>query len=142
MTAPASPARPRTNPTPCALIPGMAFGRSTLAAQVLLASAVLCLFFPVSTSAQQSPPDAPSTSVPTPPSATSDFARARQLAQQGKIDEAIAQLQTIEASEPATKGLNLELGATFYKKSDYPRAIEYLKKATDADPHNGEAVQL
>ncbi len=62
--------------------------------------------------------------------------------QQGRTDEAIAQLQTIEARDPSTKGLALELGTAYYKKSDFPKAIEYLKKATAADPANGEAAQL
>ena len=62
--------------------------------------------------------------------------------QEGRTDEAIAQLQTLESRDPSTKGLALELGTAFYKKSDFPRAIEYLKKATAADPANGEATQL
>jgi len=62
--------------------------------------------------------------------------------QQGKLDEAIAVLQSIETKDPATNGLALELGTAFYKKSDFPRAIEYLKKAVAAGPANGEAVQL
>src|SRR5207249_10475252 len=40
------------------------------------------------------------------------------------------------------QGLDLELGAAYYKKSDYPKAIAYLKKATAADPGNGEATQM
>lgn len=62
--------------------------------------------------------------------------------QQGKVDEAIAELQTLEARAPATKGLALELGTAFYKKSDFAKAIEYLKQATAADSANGEAIQL
>lgn len=91
--------------------------------------------------AQQAPlPEAPSVA----PShvAPAEFAEARKLAQQGKLDDAIAELQTLEARDPATKGLALELGAAYYKKSDYPKAIEYLKKATAADPANEEASQL
>jgi tetratricopeptide (TPR) repeat protein len=34
------------------------------------------------------------------------------------------------------------MGTAYYKKSDFPKAIEYLKKATAADPANGEATQL
>jgi tetratricopeptide (TPR) repeat protein len=48
----------------------------------------------------------------------------------------------LEASAPTTRGLALELGTAYYKKSDYVKAIEYLKKATAADPANGEAIQL
>jgi tetratricopeptide (TPR) repeat protein len=62
--------------------------------------------------------------------------------QQGKVEEAITELHAVEASSPDLKGLDLELGTAYYKKSDYPKAIEYLKKATTADPGNNEAVQL
>ena len=50
-----------------------------------------------------------------------DFAEARKLMQQGKVDEAIAELQSIEARDPAAKGLALEIGTAYYKKSDFPR---------------------
>lgn len=74
--------------------------------------------------------------------ANSDFAEARKLMQQGKVDEAIAELQTVEARDPAAKGLALEMGTAYYKKSDFPKAIEYLKKATADNPANSEAIQL
>src|SRR5579871_241716 len=81
-------------------------------------------------------PGAPGPAVPP------EFAAARKLMQQGKVDEAIAGLQSIETRDPATKGLALELGTAYYKKSDFPKAIDYLKKATTEDPANQEAVQL
>jgi tetratricopeptide (TPR) repeat protein len=74
--------------------------------------------------------------------ATSDFSHARNLIQQGKVEEAITELHAVEASSPELKGLDLELGTAYYKKSDYPKAIEYLKKATATDPGTNEAVQL
>jgi tetratricopeptide (TPR) repeat protein len=72
----------------------------------------------------------------------SEFADARKLMQQGKIDDAINALQAIESHDTATKGLALEFGTAYYKKSDFPKAIEYLKKAIAADPDNKEAAQL
>src|ERR1700684_2921825 len=106
--------------------------------------AVLLWIFSASGLAQQPTlPEAPSA----PPAQASssppaEFAQARKLMQQGKLDEAIAELQTIESRDPAPKGLALELGTAYYKKSDFPKAIEYLKKATAADPANSEATQL
>src|SRR6201987_5992267 len=87
----------------------------------------------------QQPPAALSASAETGPA---EFAQARKLLQEGKSDEAIAQLQTLETRDPAMKGLAFELGAAYYKKGDYPKAIDYLKKATAADPANEEATQL
>src|ERR1700730_3920634 len=74
--------------------------------------------------------------------ATSDFSRARNLMQQGRVEEAITELHAVEARSPDLKGLELELGTAYYKKSDYPKAIEYLQKATATDPGNNEALQL
>jgi tetratricopeptide (TPR) repeat protein len=91
---------------------------------------------------QAAPPVAPSAQLQTSPGTSSEFAEARKLMQQGKVDEAIAQLQAVEARDPAAKGLALEMGAAYYKKSDFPKAIAYLKKATTADPANSEAIQL
>src|SRR3984893_16643882 len=87
---------------------------------------------------QPAPPAAPSAQLQT----SSGFAEAQKLMQQGKVDEAIAQLQALEARDPTAKGLALEMGAAYYKKSDFPKAIEYLKKAIAADPANSEAIQL
>jgi tetratricopeptide (TPR) repeat protein len=90
---------------------------------------------------QAAPPQAPSAQA-TQSAAPAEFAQARKLMEQGKIDEAIVQLQTMEATDPATKGLALELGTAHYKKSDFVKAVEYLKKASATDPSNGEATQL
>jgi tetratricopeptide (TPR) repeat protein len=76
------------------------------------------------------------------PAATADFSQARKLVQEGKLDDAIAQLHALEAQDPAPKGLALELGTAYYRKNDFPQAIEYLRKANTADPANDEAVQM
>jgi tetratricopeptide (TPR) repeat protein len=94
--------------------------------------------------AQQATPPETGSAPAAQPSANvpAEFAAARKLEQEGKLPEAIAQLQTLEARDPTTKGLALELGTAFYKKNDLTKAIEYLKKATAEDPANGEAPQL
>jgi tetratricopeptide (TPR) repeat protein len=103
--------------------------------------AVFLLGGVIFSSAQQ---NAPSSAAPA--QATSnvpaDFTGARKLMQQGKLEEAIAELQKVEAHDPATKGLALELGTAYYRKNDFPLAIEYLKKATASDPANEEATQM
>jgi len=86
----------------------------------------------------------PAPAKPAAPSADSstEFAQARKLVQQGKVDEAISQLRALESRDPSTKGLALELGTAYYKKSDYLNAIQYLKKANVEDPQDREALQL
>lgn len=107
-----------------------------------LCIAALIMFCGIFGCAQQAaaPPEAP-TAQPS-SSAFTELAEARKLIQQGKVEEAIAELKKIEAQDPSTKGLALELGTAYYKKSDFPKAIDYLKKASAEDPNNQEAVQL
>src|SRR6267154_5759254 len=96
-----------------------------------------------SLSVAQQPPSSNAPAAQTIPSFSTrpDFSHARTLMQQGKVDDAIAELEVLEASVPNTKGLDLELGIAYYKKSDYVKAIGFLKSAA-ADPGNNEAVQL
>jgi tetratricopeptide (TPR) repeat protein len=72
----------------------------------------------------------------------SNFSHPNQLMQQGKYDEAIAELQSTEAANPGAKGLDLELGTAYYRSGDFSKAIEYLKKSRTADPSDNEAIQL
>src|SRR6202040_1631033 len=109
--------------------------------RLALLAALLWIFSAPGLAQQSTMPEAPS-AAQTPSSAPVEFAQARKLMQQGKLDEAIAELQSIGSRDPATTGLALEMGTAYYKKSDFPKAIEYLKKATAADPTNSEATQL
>lgn len=70
------------------------------------------------------------------------IAGARKLAQQGKFDEAIGELETLSAKQPDTKGLAHELGIVYYKKGDYRNAVASLKKALAENPEDNEALQL
>jgi tetratricopeptide (TPR) repeat protein len=74
--------------------------------------------------------------------ASAEFSRSRQLLQQGKYDEAISELQRISASHPGMKALSHELGVAYYKKADYPRAIDLLTQALREDSADREATQL
>ncbi len=77
-----------------------------------------------------------------PTASTADFAAARRLAQQGKYDEAIAQLQALAAKSPKPAGVDHELGVAYYKKGDYLKAAESLKQAIADDANDKEAIQL
>ncbi len=79
---------------------------------------------------------------PAPNQSAPDFTDARRLMQQGKYDQAIAQLQELSAKDAGLKGLPHELGTAYYKKGDYMKAVESLKAALEQDPHDNEAVQL
>jgi tetratricopeptide (TPR) repeat protein len=83
-------------------------------------------------------------SLPSAPSVSTDdqFAGPRRLLQQGKNDEALAQLQQMAQTNPAMKGLSHELGAAYYKMGEYVKAIDALKKAVAEDPQDKEGIQL
>ena len=70
------------------------------------------------------------------------FAEARRLAQQGKLEEAIGQLEALAAKQPEARGLAHEFGVVYYKKGDYLKAVASLKKALDENPGDNEALQL
>jgi tetratricopeptide (TPR) repeat protein len=73
---------------------------------------------------------------------SADFDQAQHLLLQGKYDEALSLLHGMESKNPGMKGLAHELGAAYYKKSDFVNAIVYLKKAQEQSPDDAEAVQL
>ena len=87
-------------------------------------------------------PDSPRPSPQVLQSPAGDFEAAHKLLQQGKYDEAISALQELETQHPGLKGLAHELGAAYYKKSDFINAILYLKRAREQDPDDAEAEQL
>lgn len=89
-------------------------------------------------------PAQPAESTKQPPKGSVDpaIAEARQLAQQGKFDEAIGQLEGLAAKQPGTKGLAHELGIVYYKKGAYLDAVASLKIALEENPNDSEATQL
>jgi tetratricopeptide (TPR) repeat protein len=70
------------------------------------------------------------------------FTEARRLSEQGKYDDAIAELQGLAARNPPPAGLSHELGTAYYKKADYLKAAGYLKQALSENPKDDEAIQL
>jgi tetratricopeptide (TPR) repeat protein len=105
-------------------------------------STFLFLITTVSASwAQTTLPNAPSQAANVRPSEP-DYTQARHLLQQGRFDDAIADLQQIQTGNPTAKGLDHEIGIAYYKKGEYVKAVESLKKAVTADSEDKEAVQL
>jgi tetratricopeptide (TPR) repeat protein len=70
------------------------------------------------------------------------LAEARRLMDQGRYDNAISQLQELSSKGAIINGLSHELGTAYYKKGDYIKAIESLKKALEENSQDNEAVQL
>lgn len=76
------------------------------------------------------------------PQSNADFTKERQLLQQGKYDEAIAELQQLASAHPEIKGVSREMGIAYYKKSDYVQAAHFLQEALKENPQDNEATQL
>jgi len=71
-----------------------------------------------------------------------DYAQVRRLSQEGKHDEALAQLRELQSKHTDLKVIDHEFGVVYYKKGDYAQAIISLKKALESDPADREATQL
>ncbi|MGB6833723.1 MAG: tetratricopeptide repeat protein [Candidatus Acidiferrum sp.] len=91
---------------------------------------------------QQNPSSTEKPSISQPQAPSSEFDEAHRLLQQGKYEEAIAALHQLESTNPTLRGLSHELGAAYYKKSDYINAIAFLKKTLEENPSDSEAEQL
>jgi tetratricopeptide (TPR) repeat protein len=98
--------------------------------------------FGVAAQTAQKPQPSPDAPAPTTVQNDEDFAKARSLTAAGKYDEAITSLEELSAKNPPPKGLSAELGATYYKKADYLKAVEFLKKAVAEDSRDNQSTQL
>ena len=112
-------------------------------AQNLLAMILLAAMSAGQEPGAQEPKDLkPSAAPTTAEAAGAEFLQARKLVQQGKYDQAIAELQQLSTTQPGLKGLTRELGTAYYAKGDYQQAIAALKKALDEDKDDRETTQL
>lgn len=75
------------------------------------------------------------------PAHDSEFSHARQLLNQGKYDDAIAELEQLSGSINP-KGLPHELGMAYYRKGDYFHAADSFKQALQQDPQDSESTQM
>src|SRR5262249_49562127 len=100
---------------------------------------VLLLFFPLGGAFAQS---SPSPFSPSSASLPTNFDSVHRLTEQGKFDEALAILGDLARATPTPKNLAHEYGVTYYREADYPNAIIWLKRASEENPDDGEAVQL
>ncbi len=76
------------------------------------------------------------------PAASESVSAARQLLDQGKVDNAIAALEDLARKAPGTPGLEAALGKAYYQKRDFEKASKHLEIAVSQDPNDGESTQL
>ena len=74
--------------------------------------------------------------------APSSYDEIHRLTEQGKFDDALAELDEISKTNPTTKNLSHEFGVTYYRKGDYRNAITALQRAIAENPDDTEATQL
>ncbi len=83
----------------------------------------------------------PAKAQPQPPSeAQQHFAKAVQYAQQGKMDEAIAEFQVVKKLMPKNAGVLVNLGLCYMQKQDLGHAESAFKQALALDPKNPAAL--
>ncbi len=76
------------------------------------------------------------------PGAEAKYAGANKLMQQGKFDEAIAELGKMQLESPPPPGLAHELGVAYYRKGDYYNAVKNFELAVQENPKDQEATQM
>jgi tetratricopeptide (TPR) repeat protein len=71
-----------------------------------------------------------------------ELARAQVLIDGGKLDQAIALLNSLAEKDPRLIGVEAKLGKAYYEKRNYPQAITHLESALKEMPWDGETTQL
>lgn len=74
--------------------------------------------------------------IPTP------FQTAQNLAARGRLDQALAQLNTLAAQNPEQAGIERLRGIIFYQKEQFPEAIQAFTKAAEQDPGDRESIEM
>lgn len=101
--------------------------------------------YPAAAQNQAGPPVAvapESNSATQAPEVNPAFQQTRKLSQQGKYDEALAQLDELQTKNPKVPGLAHEFGVAYYKKGDFLKAAESFTRALQEDSNDKEADQL
>lgn len=70
------------------------------------------------------------------------FASAQALAEKGQLDEAMTQLNGMAAQSPEPAGVERLRGMIFYRREQFPQAIEAFAKAAVEDPGDHEAIEM
>jgi tetratricopeptide (TPR) repeat protein len=109
--------------------------RSLLGLSLVVA---VSLLFAIPSSGQS----AVSPSAPGPRSLPPSLESVHRLNEQGKFAEALALLRDLSLATPPPKNLAREYGVTYYRKGDYLDAVTWLKRATEENPEDREAIQL
>jgi len=64
------------------------------------------------------------------------------LTREGKLDEAIALLESVLLKEPQAPGVEAKLAKAYYKKRVFRQAIAHFKRALEQNPDDPETAQL
>ncbi len=74
--------------------------------------------------------------------APTPFEVAQDLAAKGRLDKALAQLDSLAAQVPEPAGVERLRGMIFYQKEQFPEAIAAFAKATAQDPGDRESIEM
>jgi predicted Zn-dependent protease len=70
------------------------------------------------------------------------FESAQELAAQGRLDKALAQLNQLAAQSPEPPGVERLRGIIFYQKEQFPEAIAAFSKAENEEPNDRESMEM
>ncbi len=70
------------------------------------------------------------------------YAVANKLMQQGKFEDALAELERLHQENPPPAGLAHEFGIAYYRKGDFYNAVKSFEQAVKENPKDQEAIQM
>lgn len=77
-----------------------------------------------------------------PQSPDAELSAAHELMNQGRLDDAIAQLSALRQKMPSRPEIGRELGIAYYRKGDFLHASPLLQEAFTRDPKDADVAQL
>jgi tetratricopeptide (TPR) repeat protein len=77
-----------------------------------------------------------------PDSTKPSFESAQELAAQGRLEKALAQLNQLAAQSPEPLGVERLRGIIFYQKEQFPDAIAAFSKAETQQPNDRESIEM
>ena len=75
-------------------------------------------------------------------SGTATYESAKELAGRGRLDQAMAQLDTLAAQTPEPAGVERLRGMIFYQRAQFQQAVAAFAKAAEQDPNDHESLEM
>lgn len=139
-TAPAHREPFVTRPLSVRLVESVKLGTAEQPMQRILLTVFTCSFLLIQSHAQS--PSAGGAAADNNSNPAPTFDSARELAEKGRLDQAMAQLDQLAAQTPEPAGVEKLRGVIFYQKEQFLDAISAFTKASEEDATDRDSVEM